>query len=150
MRMLSIFFLLLLLSGLGQACSNRVENFYAFTLKGDVTLVDGTKATGPIYVELYHAEVSGEGELTYPLKRFQTIKLDKLGSFDQRIEYPSDRGSGLVVYAWVDQDKDRRLCSPTTRTEVADLVEVLGFPVRNAKVKLELQAACTGPEALYP
>lgn len=129
---------------------NQTTRYYAFSLEGSITLASGQSPDAPVVIELYHAR-AGEGELAYPLRKFAEYKLDKPGPFKlDKIEYPTDLGEGLVIYAWLDQNKDGALCSPTTREEPAGLIEATAFPARTITVNLTLQQLCLGPEAFYP
>lgn len=138
-----------LLMSLLVGCNQTLEE-YQFTLEGTIESGQGAGESGTINVELYYQE-SGEGTLKQPLLLFQSFTLDAFGSFSQSIIYPvtSDR-KGLIVYAWVDQNKDGSLCTTEQRDEGSALVVVEGFPKRTVNVKLKLENLCQGPEAFYP
>ncbi|TNE47066.1 MAG: hypothetical protein EP343_21205 [Deltaproteobacteria bacterium] len=129
---------------------NQILEEYEFSLEGSIASVSGAGESGTITVELYHAE-SGEGTLKQPLLLVTSFKLEAFGNFSQTVKLPvvADR-KGLVVYAWVDADKDGALCTPEKRDEGSDLVVVDDFPQRTVKVSLSLGNLCQGPEAMYP
>lgn len=129
---------------------NQTFRLYEFTLKGKVALKKGTKGSGKVFVELYHKE-TGVGNLSQPLLFVKSFTVDNLGDFSETIEFPVvEERSGLIVYAWQDQDGDGSLCSLSKRDELSGLAEVSGFPKRTVNVTLTLEHACLGPEALYP
>ncbi len=129
---------------------NQVLEEYEFSLEGTIASVSGAGESGTITVELYRAE-SGEGTLKQPLLLVTSFTLEAFGNFSQTVKLPvvADR-KGLVVYAWVDADKNGALCTPEKRDEGSDLVVVNDFPQRTVKVSLSLGNLCQGPEAMFP
>lgn len=103
-----------------------------------------------------HLAVSnpGQGVLEHPLGEFERwVELAPAGgmveSSTRTLLVPLHRGTGLVVYAWLDIDGDGVLCAPDSEPEPAGLVE-LEFPVFDAETELVLDQPCKGPESLYP
>jgi hypothetical protein len=142
MRRLAIL-LGLLLAG----CASETTSLLQVELTGVITL--GTEAGGDVRVDLHHASM-GEGDLEHPLGPIESFWTTLGQDFEHALEYPTDDGTGLVVYAWLDRDEDGVLCAPGVDDEEAGLVEVADFPAWTVDVEVELTDLCEGPEGLYP
>lgn len=129
-------------------CLNQTTRLREVELSGEISAPEGA-SEGPLTVELQHAW-SGEGALRHPLEPIESFSLDGPGPYSWTLLYPEEGGEGLVVYAWMDGDGDGALCSPEQEEEWAGLTEVQDFPAFSVVADLALDAACAGPEALYP
>ena len=109
---------------------------------------EGIDRAATVHLSLYHAW-TGAGDLRYPLEIIKSYELP-FGSFNFRFDYTAEGGDGLVVYAWVDADGDGINCTPTARADLADLVEVEGFPSQQVSVSLMLETPCAGPDWFFP
>ena len=140
-----------LASTLVGACINEDTTLYELELRGQVAVADGLPASGAVQLELHHAQ-GGVGEFAHPLGEF--AEFADVGApgdmFTVRARVPTDEGSGLVVYAWLDVDGDGILCAPGVDDEPAGLVQLDGFPAHALGFTLSLATPCVGPEALYP
>lgn len=147
MHRIALTTLMLALTG----CINDDLTLYEFALRGTVTVAAGLPTTGPLNLELHHAQ-SGTGRFTYPLGQFAAFPdIGKPGAeLDLTARAPIDEGEGLVVYAWLDVDGDGILCAPGVTDEPAGLIEVDEFPAHALRFTLTLTSPCSGPEALYP
>jgi hypothetical protein len=133
---------LLLLS----ACAEPPEPARAVQLRGTVTIHPET--AGSAYERVYHAWTL-QGELRHPLRFITEFSVSPDGSFEETIDYPVDRGEGLVIYAWLDTDVDEVLCTPTERDDLAGLV-VADYPADEVSVSFLLTDQCRGPEWFFP
>ena len=142
MKRLSLLMALLL-----AGCASETTALLQVELTGAVTL--GAETGGDVRVDLHHASM-GEEDLEHPLGPIESFWTVLGQDFEHVFEYPSDDGSGLVVYAWLDRDGDEVLCAPGVDDEEAGLVEVADFPAYVVDVEVELTDLCEGPEGLYP
>lgn len=131
------------------ACVNDDVHLYEVRLHGSIAPVIDPAATGTVHLVLHHAR-AGAGETAHPLGPIDARTLDAPGDYDETFLVPTDDGEGLVVYAWLDVDGDGILCSAGGAIEPAGLTVVDGFPAHDLEVDVALEAACAGPEALYP
>lgn len=133
------------------ACINEDVLLYELDLRGQVTVADGLPASGRLQLELHHAE-GGAGRFAHPLGLF--AEYADVGAPGDTLELsarvPTDDGTGLVVYAWLDVDGDGILCALGVSDEPAGLVELSDFPAHALEFSLVLASPCAGPEALYP
>ena len=132
-------------SGCGGDHEPRVERVQ---LSGSITVPDGAEDVGTVYVSLYHAWAL-EGELRHPVDFIEAFET-RVGAFTHEFDYPVDLGDGLLVYAWIDDDGDGTLCTPTARGERAGLVEVANFVPGPVTANVQLAVPCAGPEWFYP
>lgn len=118
------------------------------TVSGSIVAPPGIETDRKVHISLYHAWAL-EGELRHAVEYIASFEAS-VGPFSVEAEYPVDKGEGLLVYAWLDNDGDGVLCTPTDRDDLAGLVEVASFPAEQVDVQLELSAPCAGPEWFYP
>jgi hypothetical protein len=120
-------------------------------LRGTVTEGEGGPvARGPIHVAVYHAW-SLTGELRHPLQFIAAFDIDG-GEFVHTFSYPLDKGEGLAVYAWLDQDGDGVFCTPVNRTELSGLTVLEKFVPTDSPVTLQvaLTTPCAGQDWFFP
>ncbi len=139
--------LTLLLTLLLTGCASDVTTLLEVTVTGVVTV--GDEQGGDVEVVLHHASM-GEGDLEHPLGPIESFAATLGEDFEHVFDYPTDDGTGLVVYAWLDRDEDGVLCAPGIDDEEAGLLEVDAFPAYTVDVALELTDLCEGPEGLFP
>jgi hypothetical protein len=111
-------------------------------------LVAPPTATGAFTLQAYQAW-AGQGELRHALE-FISKQSVVAGSNKLVIQYPENDGTGLVLYVWQDSDGDGVLCTPTTRNELAGLVEIADSSAAPVTTRVELTRACAGPEFFFP
>ena len=133
----------LMLAGCAEAPVPTVPIKLSGTITGPEDL-----SGGKVRVNLYHAW-SLEGALRHPLAEIESFEAS-LGDYSHEFDYPTEKGEGLVVYAWLDTDGDDVLCTPTVRTDLAGLTEAQGFPADTVTVNVELTRACAGPDWFFP
>jgi hypothetical protein len=130
------------------ACGEAEVRTSPVTVAGTISAPEGVDADGTVYVSLYHAWAL-EGELRHPVEHIESFEA-AVGQFSVEFAYPTDKGEGLLVYAWLDNDGDGVSCTPTDRDDLAGLVEVSPFPAETVNVRLMLEAPCAGPDWFYP
>lgn len=131
-------------------CVNDETRLYEVELIGEVAAAPGAESAGAVHLVFHVARTFGRGALAHPLGEFEARTLPGVGPLRETILYPSDEGSGLVVYGFLDLDGDGVLCAPGQASEPAGIVEVAGFPAHSLTFSLLLDRACAGPESLYP
>ncbi|MEZ4382590.1 MAG: hypothetical protein R3A79_14730 [Nannocystaceae bacterium] len=131
------------------ACVNDDTRLYEVELHGAVAVADAFASAGVLHVELHHAR-SGSGGLSYPLREIAELELDNIFEFRETVLVPMDEGEGLVVYAWLDTDRDGTLCAPDAPPEPVGLVELTDYPAHTIEFDLVLAEPCAGAESLYP
>jgi len=135
------------------ACINEDLYLYETELRGTVSAPMGLTPDAELHVEVHHASF-GTGATAHPLGLIETfvVEPDADGNFERSVLVPSERGEGLVVYAWLDLDGDGVLCGldGDGQPEPAGLVELDGFPAHELSFALALDDSCAGPEALFP
>ncbi|WP_446830461.1 hypothetical protein [Candidatus Foliamicus sp.] len=104
--------------------------------------------TATVHLSVHHAW-SGVGELRYPLEIIDR-RATQLGASNFSFGYPTDKGEGLLVYAWIDTDGDGIHCTPTSRGDLANLVEIAEFPSQQVSASLILETPCAGPDWFFP
>jgi len=129
-------------------CINGDRRLYEVDLTGE--FVAPAMVTGATTIELHHAETFGRGALAHPLGLIERMRVPGPGPVRHTLLYPTDVGSGLVVYAWVDSNGNGQLCRPGTPPEPTGLAVVSGFPAHALSYRVELSSTCLGPEALFP
>ena len=130
------------------ACSEPEAPTAPVSISGTITGPAGVPVDGKVYINVYHAWAL-EGELRHPLEYIASFESNgERFSFD--VTYPLDKGEGLVIYAWLDNDGDGVLCTPDDRNDLAGLVEVVKFPAEEVTVEINLTAPCAGPDWFYP
>ena len=130
-------------------CAGTEEPTVPVNLGGTITLSDGAQnANGKVTVNLYHAWAL-EGELRHPVEFIESFETT-VGDYRHAFDYPVDRGEGLLVYAWIDQDSDGVHCTPSVRIDLAGLTEVSDFSFGEVKADIELDTPCAGPDWFYP
>jgi hypothetical protein len=118
------------------------------TVEGFINAPVGLNTDGTVYLSLYHAWAL-EGELRHPVEHIETFEAG-VGPFSVETAYPVEKGDGLLVYAWLDNDGDGVLCTPTDRNDLAGLTEVSTFPAEKVIVQVELRVPCAGPDWFFP
>jgi len=118
------------------------------TVSGSIIAPAGTDPDGIVHISLFHAWAL-EGDLRHPVQFISSHEV-AAGSFSVDAEYPVEKGEGLLVYAWLDNDGDGVLCTPEDRNDLAGLTEVETFPAEQVTVEVQLTAPCAGPEWFYP
>ncbi len=131
-------------------CINGETRLYEIELEGEVAVMDGAPSAGAVHLELHVAKTYGEGDLEHPLGTFDRRTIAGIGPVRETLLYPLDVGDGLVVYGWLDSDRDGIHCAPGQTEEPAGLVKVAGFPAHALSFTLLLRHPCVGPESLYP
>lgn len=129
-------------------CAERAEPTRSIELTVNVTAPPDMAATGTVHVAALHAWEL-QGDLRHPRGEIQSFEA-KVGSTTHTLSYPTERGEGLLVYAWLDSDGDGVHCTPTARTEPAGLVEVKDFPADRVVANVELTQPCRGADWFYP
>lgn len=118
------------------------------SISGSINAPDGVAIDGKVYINVYHAWAL-DGELRHPVEYIESFEAI-VGRFSIEFAYPLDKGEGLLVYAWLDNDNDGVLCTPSDRNDLAGLTEVDSFPAAEVTVQIELTAACAGPDWFFP
>ena len=136
--------MVLVLAGCGETAPPTMP----VTISGSIAAPAGMKASGKVFVSLYHAWAL-EGDLRHPVQFIETFET-KIGPFSHEFVYPLDRGEGLLIYAWLDVDGDGVLCTPEVRIDIAGLTEVTGYPAEDVSADVQLVAPCAGPDWFYP
>ena len=129
-------------------CGEPVVKTMPVTVSGNISVLDDVNSDGMVHIALYHAWAL-EGELRHPVQFIEAFE-GGIGGFSIDVDYPVDKGEGLLVYAWLDTDGDGVLCTPTGRSDLAGLTEVKNFPSENVTVDVWLVAPCAGPDWFYP
>jgi hypothetical protein len=140
----AVFFSTVFITG----CSDPEIQTIPVTVNGTINVPDEMSSDGVVHVALYHAWAL-EGELRHPVEFIQSFD-GELGAFSIDVDYPVDKGEGLLVYAWIDYDDDGVLCTPTGRSDLAGLTEAENFPGDDVTVDVWLVAPCAGPDWFYP
>ncbi len=117
-------------------------------ISGTINVPDGMQTDGKVTVNLYHAWALS-GNLRHPIEEIESFEAT-VGDYRHEFGYPSDRGEGLLIYAWLDIDGDGALCSPTVRIDRAGLTEVQGFPAAEVTADIDLTVPCAAPNWFYP
>jgi hypothetical protein len=130
------------------ACGETEVPTMPVNVNGSIIAPAGVDTDGTVYVSLYHAWAL-QGDLRHPVQ-FISSHDAAVGSFSLDIEYPVEKGEGLLVYAWLDNDGDGVLCTPEDRDDLAGLTEVDAFPAEQVTVEIQLNAPCAGPDWFYP
>jgi hypothetical protein len=118
------------------------------SVNGTIHVADGVSRNGVVHIALYHAWAL-EGVLRHPVEFIESFE-SGVGEFSVSVDYPVEKGDGLLVYAWIDLDGDGVLCTPTGRSDLAGLTEAEGFPAAEVTVDVWLVAPCAGPDWFYP
>jgi hypothetical protein len=118
------------------------------TVSGTIGVPEGVASDGIVRINLYHAWAL-EGELRHPVEFIASFE-SGIGAYSIDVDYPVDKGEGLLVYAWLDTDGDGVLCTPSVRSDLAGLTEVENFPSGEVSVDVWLVAPCAGPDWFYP
>jgi hypothetical protein len=129
-------------------CDDEIPPARTVELTGEIRLPAEARAGGAVSVGLYHAW-AGSGELRHAVQFIESFQAAP-GAFSHRFQYPFETGEGLLVYAWVDLDRDAVLCTPAYRLDLAGLTEVTDFPADRVHATVELTAPCRGPDWFYP
>jgi hypothetical protein len=129
-------------------CINDDRRLYEVELTGEIVAPVGQ--VGKVRIVYQQRERTAPEPLVYPLVPFESLTENAPGPVTHKLLVPSERGSGLVVYAWLDSNADGELCRPGTPAEPAGLVEVSGYPAHALSYRLELNSPCAGAETLYP
>lgn len=138
---------LALLTAYGYYVTREVaEPVRVVQLTGELRAAPGLSGTATVRVFQAWA---GEGALRHPLEALAQFTTP-LGSFERSIDYPVERGEGLIVYAWLDTDGDGVHCTPAARNDPAGLVQVPDFPADKVRVTIEMTQPCAGPEYFFP
>lgn len=124
-------------------------------INGDQTLFEVTfegRIDGPtdalLFIEAHH-ERKGEGVLEHPLGLVASEDGVEPGDVSLTWLHPIDEGTGVVIYAWQDDDGDGNFCSPETRDEMSAIV-VFEEVEHRLTADLVLDNPCIGPERLLP
>lgn len=131
------------------ACLSEDLQLLQVQVSGEVLPPDTGPQAGAVTLVFHHAWV-GEGELEHPLGPIDSLTLDGPGPFEAELLYPVEAGEGLVLYAWLDADRDGALCAPDSAPEASGLVEVEGFPAYAVEADVPLSEGCSGAEVLFP
>jgi len=129
-------------------CSAPEVQTTRVTVSGNIQVADGVSSDGVVHIALYHAWAL-DGVLRHPVEFIESFD-SEVGSFSVDVDYPVDKGEGLLVYAWIDLDGDGVLCTPTGRNDLAGLTEAEGFPAAEVTVNVWLVAPCAGPDWFFP
>jgi hypothetical protein len=138
----------LLITGFVTGCSDPEIKTVPVTVNGTINVADGVSSDGAVHIVLYHAWAL-EGELRHPVEFIQEFE-GAVGEFSVDVDYPVDKGEGLLVYAWIDFDGDGVLCTPTGRGDLSGLAIAEDFPGDDVTVDVWLVAPCAGPDWFYP
>ena len=140
---------LMALAAIAGGCAGDADPQVApVQLSGNITIPDGAESTGTVHVSLYHAWAL-TGDLRHPVEFIEAFET-QVGSFTHEFDYPVDLGEGLLVYAWIDDDGDGTLCTPTDRGDRAGLIEITDFVPGPVSADVELYVPCAGPDWFYP
>ena len=129
-------------------CSAPEVQTTRVTVSGNIQVTDGVSSDGVVHIALYHAWAL-DGVLRHPVEFIESFE-GEIGEFAVDVDYPVDKGEGLLVYAWIDLDGDGVLCTPTGRSDLAGLTEAEEFPAAEVTVNVWLVAPCAGPDWFYP
>ncbi|TDJ44454.1 MAG: hypothetical protein E2O52_08445 [Gammaproteobacteria bacterium] len=136
------------LAGVLAACGAAEAPPTPVVISGTINVPDGVPTDGKVTVNLYHAWAL-DGDLRHPIEEIESFEATA-GAYRHAFAYPSDRGEGLLIYAWLDVDGDGALCSPTVRIDRAGLTEVRGFPAAEVTADIDLAVPCAAPNWFYP
>jgi hypothetical protein len=101
-----------------------------------------------IYVSSFHAQ-SGIGFQQHPLYEIESFSVEST-DFERSFDYDPVGNTGLVVYAWVDNDDDGINCTMDSRNDTSGAAIDESFPETNSTFIIELTENCVGPDWFYP
>ena len=138
----------LVMVALCAGCGEEPPAPIAVELSVTIAAPEEVDPAATVHLSVRHAW-SNTGELRYPLENVEWFETG-LGDSNIRFDYPPEFGEGLIVYAWVDADGDGIHCTPTSRTDLAGLVEIKEFPAQQVSASLFLETPCAGPDWFFP
>ena len=100
------------------------------------------------HVSIFHAQ-SGIGFQQHPLYEIESFTTQS-PNFEHSFLYSSEGNTGLVVYAWLDNDGDGINCTVSSRNDVAGADVNEDFPNSKKNYSIELTNQCVGPDWFYP
>ena len=128
-------------------CSEGEKEFEKKTIRIEV-LAEQSFEDKKIYVSTFHAQ-SGIGFQQHPLYEIESFSVDST-NFERSFDYDSEGNTGLVVYAWVDNDDDGINCTMESRNDTSGAAIDESFPQTNSTFIIELTENCVGPDWFYP
>ncbi len=128
-------------------CSEGEKEFEKKTIRIEV-LAEQSFEDKNIYVSTFHAQ-SGIGFQQHPLYEIESFSVDST-NFERSFDYDSEGNTGLVVYAWVDNDDDGINCTMESRNDTSGAAIDESFPETNSTFIIELTENCVGPDWFYP
>ncbi len=144
---LGLLAVLLVLTAYGYyATGEQPRRTRAVTIKAQFTASPGLQ--GKVHVRVFQAW-AGQGVLRHALESVAAYDA-QLGAHEKTIDYPINDGEGLIVYAWVDVDRDGVHCTPQRREEPSGLAQAASFPADVVNLQLDLAHPCKGPEYFFP
>ena len=128
-------------------CSEGEQDFEKKTIRVEVT-AEQSLADKTIYVSSFHAQ-SGIGFQQHPLYEIESFSIEST-NFERSFDYDPSGNTGLVVYAWVDNDNDGINCTMDSRDDTSGAAIDESFPQTNTTFIIELTENCVGPDWFYP
>jgi len=140
-------FSIALLAFIVGACSEPEETREQMTISGEISSISSLDGQ-TLYISIFHAQ-SGIGFQPHPLYEIDSFESQST-SFERTFFYDRQGNSGLVVYAWVDNDGDGINCTMQSRNDYAGVSINEDFPNSSKSFDVELTKRCVGPDWFYP
>ena len=129
------------------ACSEPESTGEEMSITG--TIVTSENFEGKTFhVSMFHAQ-SGIGFQQHPLYEIESFTTQS-PNFEHSFLYSPEGNTGLVVYAWLDDDGDGINCTVSSRNDVAGADVNEDFPNSKKNYSIELTDECVGPDWFYP
>ena len=128
-------------------CSEGEQEFEKQIIMVEVT-AEQSLEDKTIYVSTYHAQ-SGIGFQQHPLYEIESFSVES-SRFERSFDYDPSGNTGLLVYAWVDNDDDGINCTMDSRDDTSGAAIDESFPQTNSTFIIELTENCVGPDWFYP
>ena len=129
------------------ACSEPEKTEEEITISGEITSINDLNGR-TVYISIHHAQ-SGIGFQQHPLYEIDSFE-SQSKSFERTFSYDREGNSGLVVYAWIDNDNDGINCTMQSRDDVSGVAVNEDFPNSNNAFVVPLTEKCVGPDWFYP